>query len=152
MNYEDYPILSDFEYEIINKNYAHKTPTRKQLLSNIFKNLNLLILDCINCNIENKKIFSAVKQTKQRLETISENLDSIFEFEKNNQTSIRDFNIFKFLENLCELQKLFYSWHQTEEKEYYKTICSNNFFLLFDCSLEILSTLSDSYIKIFKYM
>ncbi|MBE5741101.1 MAG: hypothetical protein E7351_01020 [Clostridiales bacterium] len=154
MEYNDFPILNNEEYRIINEQYSiSQTQDRKSLLYKITH----LLRDCKNmCSTLdrklNQKIVTAISTAKKEIDKISDNLSSYFPQKTENQSTITSFNLFTFLSKVNSLSSLFHIWENSDSKDYYKTMASKSLKDLLKISQNILSALENSTVYLFKYL
>lgn len=136
MNYNDFPILNDEEYFLIQAQYESLPWNRNEKVYAIFLTLQQSLNMCyaIKENFNNK-IKSALNQSKQIVEKILYNLSNVFNFKSTNLSVPSEFNIFTLTKKMVEASKQFEDWRLNEKKEYYKKIAHS-------CILDLLSTVN----------
>lgn len=153
MNYNDYPILSDLDYSIINEQFKSNSQfDRKKDLFQICTQIH----HCINiCNgIEpkyNQRIQHSIKTCISTLSKILSNLSSIFNINIHTN-NIYNFNIFSFLKNLVLTSQQIANWQQHETKEYFKTISINSLNEILNIIEIVIKSIEESNYIIFKHM
>ena len=154
MSYNDFQILTDSEYFLLNSQYEQ---ARKIKNKNIIIQIEKTLDECISCcNDKNTKLNtktqSLINQTKQQLTNILNNLTATFNISINQNYNENKLNIFTLGEHVTDLINLHHQWILIEEKEYYKNIAiKNNSDLIFILK-NIFSALKDSFVLTFKHM
>ncbi|MBR4998675.1 MAG: hypothetical protein IKY10_02230, partial [Clostridia bacterium] len=149
-----FPILNNFEYDILNKQYLkEKQFDRNQ---NIYK-LFIGILKCANsCNSINGnfnlQLKLTINNTANVLKKHADNMKSLFGFETPSITQIKTCSIFALIKNLISILKQLQEWHTRETKEYYKNIAHNSSMELFEEIESIISAIDNSSFFLFKHM
>lgn len=154
MIYDDFQILSNEEYQILNSNFnKNKQFDRKTIITKICqKNLSCQSI-CLNIEKDyNIKIKNSLVESISKLKKIQENICSTFNVSSKYNNNIKAFNIFTFLKSINDLIKLFYLWHNTENKEYYKNIARKSINDLLSSYQTIFDALESSNVTFFKFM
>lgn len=153
MNYNDFQILSNEEYEIINNHFLQtQKHDRKTLLNEIC----LTIVNCRNSchNFYNNvglKLKTALNECLAILSKIYENYSTTFNIEiKSNE--IKNISLFSFVNNIISAIHLNTNWILIEEKEYYKNLGKKTNIELFDIVNKLLKSLNESSFYFFKHM
>ena len=153
--YNDFPILSNNEYEKLKEQYnSANNFSRIQPLNQICS----LIHDCnnsfqLNCNQKiNNKIKSELTESNSTLIKILENLKTTFTVELNNTKSITSFNLFSYLKKLMTCIRLLNNWLKYEKKEFYKSIIISTRSDIENIILNLFTQLEKINIYFFKYM
>ena len=152
MNYNDFPILNDLEYNFLNKQFSTIEFNRKDVLTKISYELNSIV----NTNLGSKEKFNnKIKQElKNAIETSNKwlnNFSSQFNLTIKN-LEISNLNIFSMLKKLNTTISFLLVLVKNETKEYYKTLainCANELIL---SSSNILQALNESNLILFKHM
>ena len=152
--YNDFPILSDQAYLLMNQEFAKtRVYSRDIAINQIFfalcecKNL------CYNVGSNyNKRVIDAVAHAKEDIDNCITNLQTAFELDELPQQEIKEFNIFSILKNLTNSIGLTFEVFTHEAKEYHKKIASSNLKLLTQACQTILTALESSQIKLFRFM
>lgn len=151
MNYEDFPILSNNDYELLKQEFSIPKQNREKAL---IKVLSLLLSFC-TCNITSKKlntkILNTINQTKQVCIKIENNFSSLFNLTYSHH-EIENLNLFSMIKKLLLASKELNILAENEAKIYYKKTFINSSKELIVSALDILSTLQDSYIITFNHM
>jgi hypothetical protein len=152
MNYDDFPILNNEAYNLINAEYTKQnTCNRNQHIYKIFT----LISKCESFSIPkslNIKIKTIINNLLKILGNIKENLKTI---ENNANFSLKNtinFNLFEFLNIFLNILLEFILWKSTEHKDYILSIITNGELSIareLISSIEVLKSLN---ITIFTYM
>lgn len=154
MDYNDFPILDDDKYQLIQSQYENFLPfNRKDNVNKIY----LLLEECrhlcfgltkqYNANI-NRSIFN----TLHELERVMDNFNSTFSIKLDYKKQISEFNLFQFLKKLIECVKEISLWNLKEDKVYYKKFSHDNHIIILNCVYNLVSVLENSNIRIFKFM
>lgn len=154
MNYNDFPILTDSEYEKILNNYnASNNFSRHQVVSQIC----FLLKHCYTSfSFNHTKLNNQVKDCLYKnnvvLDKLYNNLATTFSISANNVEEVSAFNIFTYLKNLSEINELLNQWQIYEKKEYYKNIITSTLNELNSLIINLLSILEKINILLFKHM
>jgi len=147
--YNDFPILSSNDYQAIQEQYENVLfSDRKTCLSKIC----LLLAECkSSCQFilkqVNNLIEPAIVHASKEISTILENL----QYDSSNSQA-KNLDLFAFLTKISHTIEEFLLWQEHENKEYYKTLIFSNLTSLSKIQTKILSAISKSNVKIFKYM
>lgn len=154
MNYDDFQLLTDSEYFLINSHYSNSLkPNNKELINEICNTLFACTNYCKTINEKlNLKLQNILNETFQRLSFILNNLTSTFNVSTTKNFVDEKFNIFLVCECIISLLNLHKNWILIEEKEYYKKLAINNFNELIIILKNIFSALKNSFVLTFKYM
>lgn len=154
MNYNDFPILNNDEYNLINNHYLNKTIfDRKKLLSQI----NNEIINCINLsfNIQanfNLKIRKSIENMHKNLVKIQTNLTTTFNLDIVFNQNFSNFNLFSFINRILNIINQLTNLILNEQKEYYKKLINKNIEDLICALKEIFLALDNSNLLFFKHM
>ncbi len=153
MNYNDFPILNNDEYELINQQFSSNLPfERKFHLLQICKEINLCSSSCFVISSQyNQKIIHTLSATNKTLTKLFDNLTSLFNL-NNKATTIENFSIFTFIKKLINLNNLFQDWIANEKKEYYIAIAQKSIKEINSCVTDICSALDESNLHFYKHM
>lgn len=154
MNYDDFQLLTDSEYFLINSHYSTSLkPNNQELINEIYNTLFVCTNYCKTINEKlNLKLQKILNETNQKLDLILNNLISTFNVSNTKNFVNEKFNIFSICEHLMNLINLHHNWILNEEKEYYKKLAINNFNELIIISKNIFLALKNSFVLTFKYM
>lgn len=154
MNYDDFQLLTDSEYFLINSHYSSSSKTNHQeLINEICDALFVCTNYCKTINGKlNLKLQKIFNETNQKLDLILNNLISTFNISNTQNLNNEKPNIFSICEHLINLINLHHNWILNEEKEYYKKLAINNFNELIIILKNIFSALKNSFVLTFKYM
>ena len=154
MNYNDFPILNDDKYKMIQAEYEKFLPfNRKNIITKIY----LLLEECRHLCFGLNKRFNthidfAINDTKHELERVMDNFHSIFNIKPDYKKEIAEFNLFHFLKKLINCIKEILAWNSKEDKEYYKKFSDSTLNILLTCISNLIQSLENSNIHIFKFM
>lgn len=152
MKYEDFPILQNEQYNLINEQFANRKYNRKTITT--------LLSNQISCCLNsfriaetnyNKKISTALVETQTILNKQINNLSSLFNIQIQNHT-FKETNIFIALKKLTAIITTYNNWSEQEEKEYYKKLAIKSSNELLQQLTKILSTMAESEFCFFKHM
>lgn len=152
MNYNDYPILSDEQYKLMQDKFNEQNYfDRKENSYSIYLNLK----ECTNSitflyQKVNAQICEQLKIAKQSLEKATSNFEATFNL-PNKQAAVKETNLFNLLKNLAKIQKKLANWLKFEQKEYFRQFILN---LLEDVSnilFGLLNAVENSEIRLFKH-
>lgn len=153
MNYNDFPILTNLDYELINKQYSNETFDRKNQLTKICQNLDLCRQVCFEIeHFHNIKVKTSLQNTFSTTTKLLDNLTCTFNISISKKNEIFKTTIFSLLKILSEIISLFSIWLKNEKKEYYMSMCLKTQQELSACLNNILNSLEESNILTFKHM
>lgn len=154
MNYNDFPILNDDNYRMIQSEYEKFLPfNRKSQIDKLYFTLEECRHLCFGLDKKyNKLISTAILKTKTEIEKIMDNLHATFNLNIEYRKEINEFNLFTFIKKIINSISEFKEWYTKEEKEYYKKISSNSMSSLLSCLNDLITSLENSNLHIFKYM
>lgn len=152
MEYNDYPILTDEQYKLLNEQFLATPNTRKE---NVFK-IFCAIAELINATPilqtkVNLNIFNSLAFAEKEMQKCLSNLKANFNLELNKK-EVADINIFVFLKKLAKIMQNLILWQQTEQKEYYKQFALSLNCCLNNVNLNLISALASSNINLHKFM
>ncbi len=150
MTYNDFPILNSTDYQILSSEFEKQKPKTDRTTS--IARISMLLLDCknscsslkTNINIPIKK---EITKANTNISAILENLNA-----STNTNTIKEFNVFTFLNKLSKCLHEFILWFEVETKEYYKNLILKSISSLSVCIENITLAISKSTIKIYKFM
>lgn len=152
MNYNDFPILNNDDYKFLNEKFNQTNFERHDCVVKIFLLLNETKFSFYEMKNLNYKIKNALLICKQDLQKLQDNLIATFTLNFEPQTEIKNINLFAFINKLFKILKLYKTWFENENKEYYKKLALNSTEILFNNISQILSILEKLNIILFKYM
>ena len=154
MNYNDFPILGDEKYKMIQSEYEKFLPfNRKNNINKIY----FLLEECRHfcfglTNKFNTSISSCINESKKIIEKLMDNLHATFSINIEYKHEIKEFNLFTFTKKLIECIYEIKNWNSKEDKEYYKKISEDCMIDLLFCLKTLISSLEKSNLHFFKYM
>jgi len=153
MDYNDFPILNNSDYENINKQYQAKMEfDKKHTLYNISHELQQTIQSAINlAKSTNKQINHQLENLINIATKQKNNISTIFNTSQNENQSV-DESLFNLLKRVLKIISLYLLWGQNEEKIYYKSLSTKSINELIAISSNILSSLNLSQFYFFKFM
>lgn len=132
MTYNDYPILNDDEYYILQTEYNSNSFNRNENVYKIFLDLQkCLVLFYSTERNFNSIINQSLIQSKEIIQKILDNLTTLFNFKTSNTNFNSNQNIFTLVKQMINCSKQFVSWFQGDQKEYYKKFAHN-------CAIDLL--------------
>ena len=154
MNYDDFPILNDENYKMIQSQYDKFLPfNRKTCIDKIYILLEECRHFCFGLDKRyNKNITISITNVKKTLEQIMDNFHAVFQIDVEYKKQINEFNIFTFIKKIITCIIEIKNWNLKEEKEYYKKLSNNCLNILLNSLSDIISALEKSNLIIFKYM
>ena len=153
MNYNDYPILDDEQYDFLkNKYLQQKNFNRDEAAFYIYSDL----LTCHNaCPMLitklNKFLRASLNECQAKLKELIENFEATFNYKKN-KIEIKEINLFNFLKKLVNLQKNLINWQKLEQKEYFIQLINNFLKEINEMLISTLSALENSNVPLFRFM
>ena len=155
MIYNDFPILNNDEYKLLESKYSsNNLLDRKTEVIKIFHSLTI----CKNSSSHisqqlNHQILKAIQSTHSTLTKILENFSATFSIPSSiNESNIYTFNLFQFLKKLTSIVEQLNEWQAKEDKEYYKNFINISNKELLNEINNILSQIEKSNIYLFKFM
>ena len=122
--FNDFPILSNEEYSLIQNYYNANKPKRKILIDKIIFLLHKNLFLCYNYTPNNKTIHTfskpAINKAKFEFQKILDNTVSLFGNSTHSNVVFKNNDYFEIIKNTAEIIYTFQEWSLTEEKEYYK--------------------------------
>lgn len=154
MNYNDFPILNNEQYDLLQQNYNSNKTDRNTHINHILINLHECKFTCLNIKDCNKNITVAISNTLTTIDSIINNFNTLTNAPLNTTTTLKvnNFNPFKFLNKLLNCISLFYNWQNNESKDYFKNLANTYYLDLNKCLANIISALEQSNIRLYKYM
>lgn len=154
MTYNDYQILSNDEYKILESHYnASNNYSKNHTINSIHT-----LVNTAKCSLQysnNFKNFQIKKELNNHfliLNKLEDNLKSMLSLEISKPTLIESFNLFNYINNLFSIIKLLNVWLENENKEYYKKIIRISKIEIENLISSILSILSTLSINFYKFM
>jgi len=154
MKYDDFPILDDTSYQIMQREYVSKiSQDRHTMLAKIYNH----IIHTEHSEIDklgslSAKTIEIIKKIKNYLEKTTQNICFLYNFEKNENKIIKKYNLLEFINNLIKLINLFQEYKNLEKTAYYKQYFDNNISELLNLISEIISSFENKYFLLFKYI
>ena len=150
-NYNDFPTLSNEQYEELNKQYNSsrehaKTPTT--IASKLQFCINSFAMMQTNFN---KPLQQQISFTIKELQSVKESIKILYPSLQFSSNSVNQ-NIFAVLKSLADICIDFSKEINKTEKEYYKTMLSKLNTQVLNCISLLMLTISKQDIKFFKFM
>lgn len=152
MMYNDFLILSNESYSLLNQQYQNTSKDRKFFANILYTELQDCLSLCNTIKDINPSLKKQLATSKSILNQILENLTANFNIQKLEQKEIVQFNIFTFVNKLTQTLTITTSWQNSEEKFYYKTFIKNVNLSILNITKNILITLENSNVILFKHM
>ena len=152
MIYNDFPILNGNDYSILNHEYQSSIKDRKFFTSKLFTQIRQCFNYCNTINGVNTHIKQQLTNSKVLLNILLENLMANFSIKQPEEKEIFEFNIFTYIKKLTQILHTCTAWLAEEEKVYYKTLIKNTISTILDILKNILTSLEQSNIVLFKHM
>ena len=154
MNYNDFPIIAENDYNLINQHYTlNKQKDRNDLVFSIYKILKSCSLSLFQVEKKyNQNILKTLTQSNNILTKLQNNLISTFNIPPFQAKHINNFSVFSFLKELNNIITLFIEWKNTETKLYYQKIIDNSLLEIINLQISLLDVLNQSSIFFFKHM
>jgi len=151
MNYEDFPILSNADYELLKRELSFPKSDRIKSIEPITQALHTLSNCCSTTKKLNTKIINSINQAKKICSKQQNNFSSLFNIPTaNNQ--IENLNLFTMIKKILFTSRDLAILAEDENKIYYKKLFLKSSQELIATAADILSTLQDSYIVTFNHM
>ncbi len=151
MNYDDFPILTNSDYELLKEKFFFPKKDRKAEIEKVCDQLRSLS----SCNVTTIKLNAKVVNSLTSLKRLSSKLENTFSSLFSLHTSnneILSISLFGFIKQFLECIRLLSCLAESEDKPYYRKIfISSSREILLEVS-NIISSLEDSTIKFFKHM
>ncbi|MBQ8615457.1 MAG: hypothetical protein IJ415_02705 [Clostridia bacterium] len=154
MNYNDFPILNNDEYNLINSHYSNfERFDRKTTIIKIYNEISGCKNICLDLSSKhNPKIKKAIEQAYETLNKLNENLLTSFNLNNTESNTIKTCSLFSFMRKITNLSSSVLEWSKSEKKEYFKSIAQSTMKDLFNIMLNLTSALEESNIILFKHM
>lgn len=154
MEYNDFQILSNDTYKLMNEQFNNSQPFTKRACVN---KLQLLIAEfrALTASIQaktNHKIRNELEKVSSNISKLENNLQAIFNTKRPKATTIKSFNIFNTIQTIIKILLELQNWSKNETKEYHLNFIektTNEFLLNLDDLFLVMSKLN---IILFKHM
>lgn len=156
MNYDDFPILDDMTYKIMQEQYSLSNTDQADRYEILATALNCLAT-LLNCEISNtdqfkKSIVLALNNSKIRIENIYNSILKTFNTDPVKINHTRSYNIFEYLNKLLSIFINIDKLENVQEKPYYKQNLNQNKNAILEIISNILSSLESSSVHFFRYI
>lgn len=153
MEYNDFKILSNEQYDMLNKQYVINENIEMDILNNLFLNFDQCKSFCFGLsNKVNKQIQQALNNARQEYDKLINNLNLTFNITAHTPQTIQSFNLFSFakkvVEGLILVQQLCFV---SANKKISNFVCATTKTIL-EILSNLFSALEKSNIHLFKYM
>ena len=154
MNYNDFPILNNEEYNLLNEHYSSLYPfNRKELINNLCLEINICCNTCLKLSNQfNPQIRNSINNSHQTLIKLFNNFSSLFNVQIKPNQLMDNLSIFTFIKRIINITKLLNQWLVNENKEYYISIIKKSILDIFNSLENIFSSLEKSNLLFFKHM
>lgn len=154
MIYNDFQILNDEKYKLMNEHFTKsKLNDRQVTLTEICHDLIVCRDTCLHISSKfNVKLRKAVEETNNVITKTFDNFSSLFNINIKPNTKTSNFNLFSFMKRLIDTTRKITEWGKVETKEYYISIAQKSLGDILNCFDLILSALEESNLYFFKYM
>lgn len=154
MTYNDFPILNDETYKLMNEYFSHQEPfNRKLIITNICNELNYVLNVCLDIKKQhNHKINNCLNDILNTISKNLNNLSSLFNVSISSKQSFLKLNIFAFFKKLTHILSLLTTWINSEDKQYYKSIAIKTSTEIHNKLTELFSAFEESNYYFFKHM
>ncbi len=152
MEYEDYKVLSEEEYNFLSEQYlSQKQPKNyAQFVCDkleVCKNMCLTLTEKTNTNVATK-----IKGVFDYLQNIKDNLLATFSIKSATICEVKNFNIFSLLTATFDVLNALYNWQNEETKQHTKIFLTKTINSLTERINLLLTALENSNILTFKHM
>ena len=154
MMYNDFPILTENEYEFMNENFKNSQQfSRPRFLDIVCFNLKKLQHFSSFSNVKmSTKLKNCFMDSNITINKLINNLTSTFNHNETPLKDVHNLTIFSYLKLVVENLTILDQWIKQEHKEYYKTLISNTRTELQNICLNVLTVLESSNVYLFKHM
>ncbi len=152
MEYEDYKVLSEEEYNFLSEQYlSQKQP--KNYAQFVCEKLEICKSMCLNLTKEtNSNVATKIKEIYEYLQNIKDNLLATFTIKSATVCEVKNFNIFSLLTACFDVLTTLHNWQNEETKQHTKIFLVKTTNALTERINSILTALENSNILIFKHM
>ena len=154
MTYNDFPILNNETYKLMNEYFSLQEPfNRKSIINNICNDLNYVLNACLDIKKQhNSKISKCINNTLNIVSKNLNNLSSLFNVSISAKQQFSNINIFSFFKKLTQIISILTTWLNGEEKQYYKSIVLKTLNEFIANLIDLFSSFEESNYYFFKHM
>lgn len=154
MLYNDYQILNNDKYQIINMHYQQSQPhTQNEIANKLFVNFDQCKSYCFGLNnCVNKQIQSVLLAAKFEFEKLISNINTCFKLDAKVSKTISTFNLFDFANKLIDGIKLAQEFLNLTTDPKLTNFAKQTTKTILDIANQLFEALSNSNIQMFKHM
>lgn len=154
MLYNDYQVLKDDEYQLINLQYKQNQPhTQNEIASRLFENFDQCKSYCFGLNkCVNKHIQAVLANAKTEFEKLINNVNISFKINAKTNKIVSTLNIFEFASKLLDGVKLAQEFYNFASDPKTINFAKQTTKTILDIANQLFDALSVSNIQMFKYM
>ncbi len=153
MKYNDFPTISEIDYDLINQQYLNNQKDRKEIVFKICKEIETCVLSFFQIESKyNQNIIKSLTLSNETLKKIQNNLISCFNVPTFQTKQIKNFSVFSFLNSLTKILTLLIDWKDIETKTYYGKLITNSILEILNIQNTTLNVLNKSSVIFFKHM
>lgn len=154
MLYNDFNILDDGEYQIINLHYQQSKPqTQSEIVNKLFVNFDQCKSFCFGLNkCVNKRIQAVLVNAKSEFEKLISNVNTTFKIDAKTTKVVSAFSVFDFANKLIEGLKLAQEFLNLATDPKLTDFAKQTTKTILDITDQLFNALANSNIQMFKYM
>lgn len=154
MLYNDYQVLNDDEYQIINLHYQQTKPqTQSEIVNKLFVNFDQCKSYCFGLSSRvNKRIQVVLNNAKAEFEKLISNINISFKLNTKTTKVVSTFSVFDFANKLIEGLKLAQEFLNLATDPKLTVFAKQTTKTILDIADQLFDALSSSNIQMFKYM
>ena len=154
MLYNDYQVLNDDEYQIINLHYQQTEPqTQSEIVNKLFVNFDQCKSYCFGLNsCVNKRIQAVLNNAKAEFEKLISNINTSFKLNAKTTKVVSTFSVFDFANKLIEGIKLAQEFLNLATDPKFTDFAKQTTKTILDIANQLFDALSSSNIQMFKHM
>lgn len=154
MLYNDYQVLNDDEYQIINLHYRQSQPhTQSEIVNKLFINFDQCKSYCFGLNnCVNKRIQAVLLNAKTEFEKLISNVNTTFKLNATTSKVVSSFGVFDFANKLIEGLKLAQEFLNLATDPKLTDFAKQTTKTILDIADQLFDALSSSNIQMFKHM
>lgn len=153
MQYNDFQILSNEQYQMLNNQYLNNSVNEQNILDSLFLNFDQCKSFCFGLSSKvNKQIQLALSNAKQEYDKLINNLNLTFKITTHTAQSITNFNVFSFAKKVVEGLTLVQQLYNFSNNKKIFVFADNSSKTILNILNNLFSALEKSNIYLFKYM